>query len=845
MTVKFIKSCRRLAPYLSALALLCSHAQAASEFEGVSGFVEETIASGLPLTTAIAFAPNDLSYIALKEGIVRVMRGDRVEPDAFIDISAVTNKDTDRGLLGLAVHPNFPASPYVYLLHTYDPPGAQQDGKGPRVSRLIRVTADLSKSYTTVVPGSEVVLLGKNSTRENLANNGDVIANIRDLNPEPASCMVGRTLAGAPIDDCLPVDGPSHSVGSLAFGSDGSLFISLGDGSLYDGANALALRSQDVRSLSGKVVRIDPETGHGLPGNPFYDPSNPGSNRSKVWAMGLRNGFRMAVNPATNEPFVGDVGSSTWEEINTGKGANFGWPCYEGGVAPGAGDESGNTTSLKQPSFATNRRTKSGCDAVYAQGLEAVRRPFFAYRHPMGPDGKDLGGATAGVAFYTGSTYPPQFHRSLFIADYAQRWIKYLTNDPQGNAIVHTFAKEGGGGFSPVQLSIGPDTNLYAVMMDIEQRVSEIRRFRYLGGQNVPPIVKTAADKTNGVAPFTVSFSSVGTHDPDGQPLSYEWNFGDGGTSNEPHPTHLFQTAGIYDVTLTVSETNTPLVRQTSKLSIRVGSPTAQGVITSPPPSTRYKIGDTISLVGSMENQGARTLSWSVIQHHNNHQHLVSEHQGATAQFKVTEHTDDTFYETCLSVKEGDLLADVKCVTLRPETTPYTFTTSPRGLKLVYLDEEKEVVSPHVATPIVNSHQTIAAPRIQGGRTFVGWNDGVKSPQRSFTTGSSSTRLTAVYTNRAPKASISLSKKRGIAPLSVVLSGARSKDPEGEPLQYRWKIGKRIVRGESLRYLFRRPGRYAITLTVVDKLGAGSSKNVTLNVATAARCSPRRRRCRR
>lgn len=839
MILKLPDSLRKLAyslPILALTSLVNAKAQAATEFEGVTGFVEETLADNLPLTTAIAFAPNELAYIALKEGIVRVMKDGKVASEPFIDLTSVTNKDTDRGLLGIAVHPNFPASPYLYLLHTYDPPGVQQDGKGPRVSRLIRVTADRAQGYGRAVQGSEVVLLGRNSTRENLANRGDIVLNIRELNPEPASCMTGGTLAGSPIDDCLPVDGPSHSVGSLAFGSDGSLFVSLGDGSLYDGANALALRSQDIQSLSGKVLRIDPTTGTGLQSNPFFDPSQPSSNRSKVWAMGLRNGFRMAVNPLTNEPYVGDVGSSTWEEINTGKGANFGWPCYEGGVTPGAGDDSGITSSLKQTSFATNRRTRAGCEAIYNFGLEAVRPPFFAYRHPLGPDGKDLGGASAGLAFYTGTTYPSAFHQALFIADYAQRWIKYLTVNSQGTAVVHTFGKESGGGFGPVQLAIGPDTNLYAVMMDIEQRVSEIRRYRYIGGQNVPPVVNIASDRGSGIAPVTIAFNSVGTHDPDGQPLTYTWEFGDGSISTEAHPTHSYTTPGVFNVKLTVSETTSPFMKQTAQVAVRIGNSTSQAVIQSPRENARYRIGDVIRLEGGVAG-GGKNLQWSVIQHHNNHQHLVSEHIGGSAQFTVTEHTDDTFYETCLSVKEGENLSDIKCVTLRPEKSAYTFSTTPRGLKIVYLDEEKEVVAPYVADPIVRSHQTIVAPKVQMGRTFVGWSDGVKSAQRSFTTVAKSARFNAVYTNQAPITKLRVSRKRGIAPLQVTLDGSRSKDPEAEPLQYKWKIGRRSMRGEKLRYTFRRPGRYTVTLTTVDKLGAGMSKSVVVKVsACRVRC---------
>jgi glucose/arabinose dehydrogenase len=92
-----------------------------------------------------------------------------------------------------------------------------------------------------------------------------------------------------------------------------------------------AVRVQDIHNLSGKVLRIDPLTGAGVPGNPYYDAADPNSNQSKVFYSGVRNAYRFTFDPVTNLPVLGDVGWSTWEEINTGPaGSNFGWPYLEG-----------------------------------------------------------------------------------------------------------------------------------------------------------------------------------------------------------------------------------------------------------------------------------------------------------------------------------------------------------------------------------------------------------------------------------------------------------------------------------------------------------------------------------
>ena len=380
-----------------------------------SGFVDELVVGGLPFPTAVAFAPTGTTFVALKRGEVRVYEG-ATALGTFIDISARVHDNHDRGLLGLAVHPEFPAQPYVYLLYTHDdrPAGVAADLGSPvqgRTSQLLRVTADPNPAgappYTRAVAGSEVVLLGRNSVLANIGNPND------GRNTSTASCMNPKNMSGTPVEDCIPSDENSHTIGTVTFAPDGSMLVSSGDGSNYSAVDPRAMRAQLLDSLAGKVLRIDPITGLGLPDNPYYDSANPNRNRSKVYASGLRNPFRITVDPVSGEAFIGDVGWSTWEEINTGKGANFGWPCYEGGstITP----ESGSTSSLQQSSYRTSTATSAACASLYSQGVAAVRAPTFAYNHAAG-------GASANAgAFYAGTTWPAQYQRALFIADYNRR----------------------------------------------------------------------------------------------------------------------------------------------------------------------------------------------------------------------------------------------------------------------------------------------------------------------------------------------------------------------------------------------------------------------------------------
>ena len=295
---------------------------------------ERNLISGLTQPLAIDWSPDGRNmYIAEKGGVIKVARDGSSNPTVLLDISRQVNDVQDRGLLDFALHPDFQSNGYLYLLYTYDPPevynflndaNAGPDGRGNRAGRLMRVQADASTGFTTIVAGSETILLGKNSTWQNF--NGFIDSTVNLSAPQ-----AGFSAAVGYLQDFINSDSRSHTVGSLAFSRDGSLFVSIGDGASFNQTDRRALRVQSLNSLSGKVLRIDPLTGRGLSDNPFFD-GNPDSNRSKVYQLGLRNPWRLTVDPRSGRLYIGDTGLSSFEEINTGPaGTNFGWPYYEGG----------------------------------------------------------------------------------------------------------------------------------------------------------------------------------------------------------------------------------------------------------------------------------------------------------------------------------------------------------------------------------------------------------------------------------------------------------------------------------------------------------------------------------
>lgn len=298
------------------------------------------------------------------------------------------------------------------------------------------------------MPGSEVVLLGTNST---WANTSRPDGNSTDDLTIPPS---GITPEGENIQDYLATDSESHTIGAVRFGTDGSLFVSNGDGTSYNAVDPRTVRVQDIGSLSGKLLRIDPITGEGLADNPFYN-GDPNSNQSKVYSYGLRNPFRFTINPNTNEPFIGDVGWTNWEEVNTGRGANFGWPYYEG--ASGVSSIRGGYSDLPE------------AQEFYASG-QTVTSAIYARSHANGAVAIVMGD------FYTGTTFPDFYDDALFFSDFGDDTVRYINFDDAGNfESVNTFSSEVQG---IVQISTGPDSNLYYASLE----TGEIGRWRFDDG---------------------------------------------------------------------------------------------------------------------------------------------------------------------------------------------------------------------------------------------------------------------------------------------------------------------------------------------------------------------------
>lgn len=234
-----------------------------------AGFVQYQIAGGLN-PTDMAVSPDGRVFITEKNGVVRLVENGAMLHDPFLALAV--DDYNERGLGHIALHPNFPDSPFVYLFYTK--PGGDHN----RVSRV-----QANGNYA--VPGSEQILY---ETDTKLA--------------------------------------PVHNGGAMLFGTDGKLYISTGENGFADPAT-------NLNNDSGKVLRLNPDGSIPLD-NPFYTTAD--GKYQAIYAKGFRNPFTMAVQPESGRIFLCDVGGSDWEEINDiVPGKDYGWPLVEGKKANG------------------------------------------------------------------------------------------------------------------------------------------------------------------------------------------------------------------------------------------------------------------------------------------------------------------------------------------------------------------------------------------------------------------------------------------------------------------------------------------------------------------------------
>ena len=570
-----------------------------------------------------------------------------------LDISDEVGSWIDHGLIGFALDPQFENNGYIYALYVVDrhhllTGGLESNGYSPGTNEYFNATIGRVTRYTTTTSGGILVAV-----------------------PSSRKILIGESRSTG-----LPMVYVSHGVGSLVFASDSTLLVSCGDGASFNGEdsgsidhtyykqalvdgiirpeeNVGAFRSQMLNSHNGKLLRINPENGDGVSSNPFFDASAPRSPKSRVWALGFRNPFRVSIKPGTGstdpltgdigEVFVGDVGWGAWEELNVVKaaGSNFGWPLYEGqtdnsasyiGLDTQNGDElntfgpcEGRThyrfkDLLRQDNGAKNKSGYNPCNASQLIGTHnryIHARPALDWTHEtnvarvgkfdangfatspvIGTDeskvvGKPFAGnCTVGGTWYTGAgnSFPPEYKNTFITGDFGGLWIRRLSIDFTDVVTrVDSFVTNAG---AIVSLTENPlDGSL--VVVDIG--TYKVKKISF--GGNIPPVAKIRAD--NYFSPstnFTVNFDAGESFDQDGSIVSYTWDFGEPGsgsnTSTSSAPSHRFTTTTgpkMFTVTLTVTDNSGTSASEQFIVSVNNTPP--QVNIVSPVKNSTYTIG--------------------------------------------------------------------------------------------------------------------------------------------------------------------------------------------------------------------------------------------------------------
>ncbi|MCI0447235.1 PQQ-dependent sugar dehydrogenase [bacterium] len=660
-----------------------------------SGFQEQTAFQGLSNPTVVRFAPDGRIFVAEKVGRIKIFNGlSDTTPDVLVDLSVNVHNYWDRGLLGMAIDPQFPAKPYIYVLYTYDFDPNDTDGPPP--------------------PWGDACPTPPGPTADGCVVNG----RLSKLEVAPNNTLVGSEQVLLENFWCQQY--PSHSLGTLQFGPEGALYASAGDGASFtfvdygqDGnplnpcgdppsgiggmqtiptAEGGALRSQDLQTsgdavtFDGAILRIDPDTGAAWPDNPLIggDPAD-----DRIIAYGLRNPFRFTTRPGTSELWIGDVGWNTFEEVNRLQNplvvTNFGWPCYEGSGAQGG------------------YSPLNICQNLYSAGTATA--PFYAYNHnsdvtPGGdgcrpnPNGTGTSSSIAGLAFHMTGTFPAQYDGAFFFADYSRDCIYIMYAGAGGVPDLSTRTAFGVDASNPVMLETGPGGDLFYADFD----GGKIMRIQYTASNN-PPTAAIQANPTFGDAPLFVQFDGSNSSDPDpGATLFYNWDLdGDGqyDDSTIVNPVYTYpDTGSSYQVTVGLKVTDDDGGSDTESIVITIGNTPPTANISQPLPSLTWKVGDVISFQGSGSDiqdgiMAPSSMQWDVIMHHcpggtpDCHTHIIQSFVGVDqGTFTAPDHEWYSFLEFRLTVTDSGGLTDQQSVLIDPQVVTISYDSVPQGLQI-------------------------------------------------------------------------------------------------------------------------------------------------------------------
>ena len=667
------------------LILLAGVVAASTPAAGITlpaGFTDELVATiGAP--TALAFTPDGRLLITTQPGQLRVYQNGALVGTAALNLAAngAICSNSERGLLGVAVDPAFAPTinNYVYLYYTFNRAGTCVN----RVSRFTLSTSNVASGETVLV-------------------------------------------------DNIPSTAGNHNAGDVQFGSDGTLYVSVGDGGCdYAGGGCAGSNdaARDQHSLVGKILRItkaggipvdNPFLGAGTAECRFTGGTTAGNRCRETFSWGLRNPFRIAFDPnaAGTRFFINDVGQGTWEEINLGQaGADYGWNVREGHCATGS-----TTNCGPPPAGMTN---------------------------PVHDYGRTVGASITGGAFVPNGLWPSDYDGDYLFADYVAGKIFQIEGSGAGSRTEFATAL---GGSSAVHLLFGPRAGSQALYYTTYAGGGQVRRIYHTAVNGVPTAVVTA-DPVSGPAPLTVNFDGSGSSDPDNDPLTWLWDFGDGQTATTTGPlaSHTYSVNGSYTASLRVRDARNA-TSAPDTVGISAGNTAPVPTIQSPAAGSTFAVGQIITLTGSATDAQdgdlpGSSFQWTVLRHHDTHTHPWFSGTGNNLTFTAPapedlSATNNSYLEVRLTVTDSGGVSSTASRDVQPRKVAVTVATSPSGLNVVV--NGTTMTGPTTFTSWQGWSLSLNAPSPQGKHRFLSWSDG-GAQAHTVATPASATTYTAVF----------------------------------------------------------------------------------------------------
>ena len=693
----------------------------------------EVYKTGLDFPIALALSSDGRIFFAEKTtGSIRIIyRANRtLLPTSFITLPN-TDGAGERGLLGLALDPGFPSTPFVYAYQTYN-----DVTNGTTYNRIVRIRAsgNVGVSYTVI------------------------------LRLPPLSAAI-------------------HNGGVIGFGPDGKLYAVVGE-------NGNQSRSQDPLSPMGKVLRME-SNGSAPTDNPFYN--NP-SWYNLTYTYGHRNMFGLAFHPMTGRVYVTENGPNCNDEINllpnlASPDRNFGWgPTASCGSLPPPAD--------------TNRDGPNPLFPIWWWGTTICPTNAAIYRGPYFPTWQgDL---------FMGDCNTGRFHRLHLVPP---NYDSVASDDILWTAPT-----------SIIAVAIGPDGAFWLTTP------STIYRY-WDSGQ--PPIASFTATPNPAIVGSPVAFDASGSSDPDGNIVSYAWNFGDSTGGSGVNVVHTYLTFGTFNATLTVTDNESFTAMAYRHIVVRV--PPIASFTANPNPAV---VGRSVTFDASASRDpdgNVVAYAWDFGDSTTGSGAITTHPYAIPGTFNVTLNVTDNdslngtvSHDVVVQAAPPGPQPPVADFTANPVRVnpgvPVTFDASasfdPDGTIVAYTWEFGDSTG---GSGVVATH-SYANPGVFTVNLTVVDNQ---------TLSSSATHQVTV--NAPPHAGFQFAPTTVFVGISVTFDGSTSSDPDGSIASYAWDFGDGSTgTGIQAVHVFAAKGTFQIRLTVVDNDGLSNQTTRTLAVPDRA-----------